>query len=321
MKTLRLLIATPILASILTALGCSPEPPTISLRYSRDAEYSIPAGIKVLAIAPFYGESEGDARWAGIASGKLASALDEAGRHQRRYDMVDRKRLKEIMDEHDMKIVSGKAAAAQLGKLVGADALVYGTVNVATEKRATQHLVGGAYHADLFAMVSITFNMVNVNETTTVTSVSIKREYDSSKAPGDDMGKKLRKMAIGADALPAEVALDNLATECVQRFVAKIAPHEVTVTVALEKGEQEEQVDAGNKLAKSGEHAAAMEYYERAIAEDAEDYGAIFNLGVMYEAQRKFSEAARMYKKAFDLGKQQKFSDAWSRVRTEGNAG
>ena len=39
----------------------------------------------------------------------------------------------------------------------------------------------------------------------------------------------------------------------------------------------------------------------------------------MYEARRQFGKAATLYKKAFDLVAEQKFADAWNRVRREGH--
>ena len=305
-------------AAFLTVMGGCSQPPTVSLGYSRSAEYSIPAGIKRLAIARFTGKSAADTKWADIASDRLASAIDEAGRHDHRYEIVERERLKEVVDEQDLRAVSGDTAASKLGKLLGADAVIYGTVTVATEQRRARRTMG-TYQIRRFAMVGITFHMVDVNTARRLVSLSIRREYDSSKVHGDDKREQILRMIIPYDVPPADTSLDELVAQCAERFVRKIAPHRVTVLVPLEAGEQTKLVDAGNKLAKTGEFAAAMEYYKRAIARDSEDYGAIFNAGVMYEAQRRFPKAAEMYKKAFDLGMAQKFADAWNRVRREGN--
>ena len=319
MNSIPFRLATATLAAVVAALsGCS-KPPTISLRYSRDAEYRIPTGVKRLAIAQFSGKSERDAKWAEIASDKLASAIDDAGRHERRFEQLERKRLKEIVDEQDLQTVAGDAAATRLGKLAGADAVIYGTVHVVTEEKLRQRPLGSSFHRHRFVMVSITYYMVDVNTARRLASTTIKREYDSSKAHGGKTLKMLEEAVIGIDALPVDKAIDDLADKCTRGFVGRIAPHEVTVTVALEKGKNGKLVGAGNKLAGTGEYVAALAYYEQAIARNPRDHGAIFNAGAMYEARRQFGKAATLYKKAFDLVAEQKFADAWNRVRREGH--
>jgi tetratricopeptide (TPR) repeat protein len=321
--------ALSLLGLLLTA-GCGPEP-TVELRYFRPAAYEISAKVKKLAIAEFGGHTGEDRKWGNIAADKCASALDEYNKKYSRYELVDRKRLKGIMDERDLKIsISDPNSAAQIGKLAEVDAMIYGNVAVTSrDERLTKAVFNPirqtteqVTYVRRYSLASVNFTMDDVGTGVTIVTVSTKHEYDSEKPPGEQSGGKkfMKMMGYGGGDLPAaDQTINTLVEQCVEDFLRKISPHEVVVSEKLAKGEAK-AVQTGNKLALAKEYKEALECYEAALEQNSQDHGALFNAGLMYEALVDLKKAEEMYGRAFKIKDDARYVLARKRVRTEAKA-
>ena len=310
--------------------GCGEEK-SIQISYDRPAAYDISANVRRLAIAEFGGTTTREKKWGDVASDLLASALDQYNREFHRYELVDRKRLKGIMDERDLQIaISDSSTSAQAGKLANVDAMIYGNVTVTIrDEHGTKNVfdplsrsMKTVSYIKRFCMAAVNFTMDDVGTGKTLATVTATREYDSEKArKSKGGGAQIAGMLgmSGGDLPDPDQTVTGLIGECVEEFLSKVSPHRVNVAVKLQKGKSK-FVDTGNKLAVAGEYKEALESYQRAIADRPDDDGALFNAGAMCEAMRDFAKAEEFYGKAFHARPDEKYAFARARVRGEQKA-
>ena len=143
-------------------------------------------------------------------------------------------------------------------------------------------------------------------------------EYDSEKDETKTGAASVgRRLGFASGALPpADQIVSHLIDECVQEFLSKISPHEVVVEEQLQKGKSK-IVGTGNKLAEAGEYKEALECYEQAIRQNADDHGALFNAGLMHEALGDLARAEELYSKAVQVEPESRYIFARKRVRSE----
>jgi tetratricopeptide (TPR) repeat protein len=150
--------------------------------------------------------------------------------------------------------------------------------------------------------------MDDVQTSKTICTVSITRKYDSKDQKDKD---KYKKYGDNLDAIT-----QAMVNECVTAFVDKISPHEVVVKVTLEAGESQEVKD-GNNFASEGEYADAIRMYKAAVDDKPKDAGALYNMGVCYEAMGRLVEAEKCYDRALAIKPEKEFIRARRRVRVE----
>jgi len=320
----RLFVSLSAVVAVGLLAGCGPEY-KVSLRYDRPAQYEIAERIRTLGIAEFGGQDSEDVKWGNIASDRLAAQLDEYNRQFSRYQLVDRKRLKGILDEQDIQAAfSDSAKAVEAGKIAHVDAMIYGNVNVTSrDEQVTQTTfdpirrgMREVHRTKRYVMAAVNFTIDDVETSKTLATVSAVREYDSEKDSGGKGAARIAKlMGVGGGNLPAsDQIIAHLIDECVQEFVAKVSPHQIVETEKLLKG-RSEAVKTGNKLAAAGDYAEAVEAYQSAIATNPEDHEAIFDCGVACEAMGRLAEAEQCYDKAFKINPQDQYIHARRRVR------
>jgi len=305
--------------------GCG-EGQAIELRYERPPRYQISPKIKRLGIAEFGGRTPQDKQWGQIASDRLAAALDAYNRKYNRYELVDRKRLKAIMDEQDLQIaISDASSATQAGKLADVNAMIYGSVKVTTQdERATRiafdplrRTTKTVAYTKRYCLTAVNFTMDDINTSKTLAVVSATREYDSEKDKASSAHGVGRALGFGGGSLPpTDQIVSHLIDECVQEFLHMISPHEVVVTEKLQGGKSK-IVKTGNKLAAAGEYVEALGCYEKAIDQNPEDHGAMFNAALMHEALGELPKAEKFYDRAFRIEPKERYIFARKRVRSE----
>jgi tetratricopeptide (TPR) repeat protein len=325
------LIALSVGVLLTVTAGCQTTD-KVELRYDRPAQYDVPANIRAVGIAEFGGKTLADRKWGDIASDRLAGQLDTYNNKYHRYQLVDRKRLKAVLDEQDLQSAfSDSSQAVKAGKIAKVDGMIYGSATVIVrDEQATRTSFNPLTKSSKevtyirrYVMTAINFTFDDVATGKTLASVPTTRDYDSDKQKDKDSGSGglagiTKMVGIGGSnsAEPAEKVALRLIDECVQEFLAKIGPHEVVVTEPLGKG-KDEAVRTGNKLAMAKEYAEALEAYDAAIRAHGDDHEAIFNSGVMYEALGKLDKAEEMYDRAFKLKPQKQYVQARKRVRQE----
>jgi len=311
-----------LLAGVGVLDGCEDKPITIS--YDSAPEYRIPAPIRKIAVAEFGGRTSEDRKFGNIAADHLASALDAYNKKYDRYELVDRKRLRGILDERDLQLaISDTATAAEAGKIAKVDAMIYGSVSVSSRDEQASTIgfdissqrPKKVYYTKRYCMVSVNFTMDDIRTAETLASVTLTEEYDSDK---DKKSKRIGKaLGFSGDELPpVDQVYTRLIQDCVDAFIVKISPHTVTHTVKMERGKTK-IVGRGNKLARAGDYVEALECYMRGLEIDEGDDGAAFNAGLMHEAKGDLEKAREFYTKAFELKDKEKYLTARNRVRRE----
>ena len=311
----------------LLAIGCG-EKYVVNLQYTRPAEYTLPEDVRRVAVTEFSGSDQRDRRWGQRAADRLVAKLDEYGRQLHGYEIVDRNAVDKILKERDLQLFAGDAAAAQkIGQIARADALIYGTADVSSE-RVTKtvprlSLSGRAEREQvevLTATATLSFQMVRVRDGQSLAPTQVTRKYpdDVKKDDGGNLGF-VRGMVGGGgdDGVSDEQVMADLVDLCVDAFVARISPHRVSVEAPLEKGKEKDLVERGNQMAVRGDYKDALDLYLQALDLKGDDHGTLYNAAVMYEALGQFDQALQHYNRAYALKAQDKYLDGRNRVREE----
>ncbi len=317
-------LSVAMLTSLVALIGCEDKP--LSIQYDRPAEYEIPTGVRRIAVAEFGAKTSEDRKFGEIAADELTSALDVYNKRYERFELVDRKRLRAILDERDMQeAISETSSAVQAGKIADVQAIIYGSVSVSTrDERASRMSFDLAkqrpktvHYTKRYCMASVNFTMDDIRTGKTLAALTLTREYDSDKDAKSKGGGVGRALGFSGDNLPPpDQILNRLIAECVEQFVRKISPHTVIVTEKMERGKSR-IVQTGNKLARVGDYEEALECYLRAIRSHADDDGALFNAGLICEAMGQLEKAQEYYSRAFALKDKEKYVLARRRVRLQ----
>ncbi|MBN1555488.1 MAG: tetratricopeptide repeat protein [Phycisphaerae bacterium] len=298
--------------------GCKDKGKDITIRYDRPPQYEISQKVRKVAIVQFGAKSGTEERWGEVASDCLAGVMDEYDKKYHRYKLIDRKRVRAIMEERDFQMsVVDTDQAVEFGKIAQVDAMIYGTVYVdQSEKDEIIHIpvpYAGTMRKTVthrMSTAAVTFAMVDVQTTKTICSVTVTRKYDSKNSPKEEK-EKYKEFKNNLSAIT-----QHLIDECVREFVGKISPHEVVVSLQLEAGKSK-LVKNGNNFADEGEYKDAIEVYQSALRETPDDDGAMFNIGVCYEAMGQLTQAEQWYNKAIRLNPDSEYIRARKRVRVE----
>ncbi len=316
MRSLSALSAGLAVAAMALLAGCgdggtSSDKSTITITYSRPPQIEVSKGIKKIAIAEFSGRDNRDSRWGEITSDKLASALDEYNRKFNRYDLVDRKNLKNILGEQDLQLaVAETGGATKIGKIAKVDAMIYGSVKINVEHvdatKTVPNFSGGmrnpvktVHYKKLKVTAVITFTMDDIGTSKTIVGRTLTEDFDSDRDNKQKGFAAALKSLTGSQDQVAEAEAANvLIDRCVQQFISIISPHEIKVSERLAKSKSK-LVSSGNKLATAGEYGEALTCYQDALAVQPDDDAALYNAGLVCEATGKHKEAAEYYGKAF----------------------
>ncbi len=300
--------------AVFVAAGCG-EKGEITLRYNSPAFYDIPADVKKVAIVQFGAKSDTEEKWGEIASDKLASELDEANKQFDRYQLVDRKRVSAIMAERDFQqSIVDTDEAVKFGRIAKVDAMIYGTVYVSEEVQKKKVTVPTPYGSmevpstTYLATAAINFSMVDVQTSKTIASVTVTRKYDSKNKEDKDFYKRYKNNLTAITI--------RLVEECCEEFIGKISPHQVEVREKL-YGTRTKSSQQGNKFAKAGEYADAIDMYRAGLEEKPDDWETIFNMGLCHEALGQFGQAVDCYDRALKHEVKQNIIEARKRVREQ----
>ena len=301
--------------------GCG-KGPQIRLTYFRNAKYAVPSSVKHLGIAEFGSMSRTGQRWGEVASDRIETLLDIYNRKYGRYQLVDRRRIKAILDEKDLQMaISNSSTASRAGKMANCDAMIYGNVKLDTKDSRKSKSVYDyqlqrnktVWYQHRYCMVSVNFTLDNINTGKTLASVSLTREYDSDK------NRKQTNVLLGGvpdEPPPVDQIISDLIDQCVNEFIARISPHEVYFIEYLKKGKSDLS-KTGNKLAKVGDYAEAMQYYMDGIKLVPDDHRTLFNIGLMYERSGDLESAENYYDQAFKLDDDDDYIRSRRRVQNE----
>jgi tetratricopeptide (TPR) repeat protein len=302
-------------------VGCGDDGREIQIQYDRPPQYQISPAVRKIAIVQFGAEEGTEKKWSEIATDKLASVMDESNKRFGRYELVDRKRVAAIMDERDFQMaVADEASAVKFGKIASVDAMIYGTVYVTSESKIEEKQIpvptGQGFGVRMetiqstryLSTAAVTFTMVDVQTSKTICTVNTLRKYDSDDKNADRRYKQYEGNLNAITTLMVE--------DCVEEFVGKVSPHQITVRINLRKVKSDPAKD-GNAFAAEGEYQDAILMYQAGLREKPEDHGAMFNIGVCHEALGQLDQAEQWYSKALSYETESEYIKARRRVRLE----
>lgn len=271
------------------------------------AQVKLPPTIKRVAVVEFTAKDRPSEAYAGIAAARLNSLL--AATPDSPFQLVDRTHLKGVLAEQDLAAsgVSDPAAAAKAGKLLNADAIIFGSVHAEKSEQVVESPavaissrlpIGGKSSIQRSALVNVTFNMVQPETGEVITTRSISRSYDSSKAGGGGAGALIKKVMPGGSAPSGEAIVNDLIEQCVAEFGSLIAPHQEIYEIQLGSSSG---TKAANTFAEAGDFSSAAEQYKAAMQANPKDHVAVFNLAVATLALNDSQAASKLLDKAVVL--------------------
>ena len=257
-------------------------------------------------MAPYQNVAVGD--MTGMGNRPMTDSLEEALVNTNRFTVVDRQHMAQLMRELQLSStdLADPRAAAKLGKVVTAGALIFGDVqNTYREQpnearyqddkkvwHAWYTLKGESYVRATFKIVDVATGRLIVAKT-----------YEERR---DDTNRALDRRPEPIDRM----ALENAARRAVvERFMKAIVPHQEFMYANFQKDSDIPQLEGGIGWAERGDWKKAQSTFNDA-AQTAEKNvklkaGQIakcyWNLGLAYEYAGDYDKAEAMVNKAYSL--------------------
>jgi tetratricopeptide (TPR) repeat protein len=289
-----------LILALVFLVGCAPS---LRVPVTKPAEINL-KGFNKIAI----GEISGNAGQS--VANLITTRLFESGR----FEVVDRENLQRIMSEHRLNLVGAidQNTAAEVGKLLGASALIFGNSNASFNQQTSisqyyKKKDGSSYryfNKDAVAKVNSNLRVVDL---TTGKILAIKSLSENASAK--DWAENEWPPDIDRDAL-----IGKAVSQTVDEFMKMIAPYTVYVDVNFEESKLPE-VESGIKFAKQGLWKDAIEQFESAVSKSSDDAGAWYNLGIAYEYNYMFEKAIEAFKKANIIKPSDKYMNEISNVK------
>ncbi len=274
---------------MITITACAP---TMKVPVTRPAEINLHGSTKIAI-----GEIRGDGGQ--FISDLLTSKLFETGK----FEIVDRANVDRIMKEHKLNLSGAvdEKTAPQLGKLVGAEVLVFG--NVSTYKYDVHKSTGKprtdskgkpsvTYQVKGLSRVTLSFQVVNLATGVVLAAKTISRESE--------------KENTGNEAWPSEPDRDAVmgasAHDAVTIFVRMITPSTEYVEVTFARRDSDiPELERGINFARIGQWKDAVDQFKIATEKNPSHQGAFWNLGLAYEYSTQFDKAEESFRKADNI--------------------
>ena len=287
-------------------LGCSTK--TVTIKTTIPAQINTLTKKRNIAVVPFKGDK---INFTGRLEAKLASIRIN---NKPYFHIIDRDRIGYILKElkfQSSDLVGNKVA--KFGKLAGAQIIITGNLKTSAingsyrkpEQICSYYKNGKClYYKTIYitcqtsnAALNVSINAIDVNTAQIIDAVNISKNYqgDSCKNAG---------LFGPAKILTAQEALNDLADEAVNEYIKRIAPHYMTMQVALM--DKVNSVDLTDLQEKKFENALIYiqhnrlnmaEYLLKQLNEETAEksYEIAYDLGVVEEALGKLDEAKAAY--------------------------
>ncbi len=290
---------------VLIAVGCSSS--RVRIPVTHPAEINL-KGFDKIAIGEISGRGSAD------LTDELTQALFESGR----FEVLDRQNLDRILAEHRLNLAGfvDEEQAAELGKFLGAAALIFGRVGENSYKEEvtyvdnTNNKTGEktrTYTRAGRARVSATLQVVDL---TTGKILAIKKFTKTRTARTTARNKR-----------PAKIDSRPLLAQCraaiVRDFMKKIAPYTEYVSVDFETDDAMPELERGYNMAKVGNWDRAVELFQQATTRYRSNpavHKAWYDLGMAYLYTDRFDRARKALLKAYELKPDGKYERALKQV-------
>lgn len=330
--------------------GCAPPTMRLPVQMKKPAEVTL-RGIKILSVSDFGVGPEIDAIVGRDVARKLRTSLLQNGY----YELIEEMRLVQALAEHGADDI-GQLSAQQyqdIGKSLGVDAFLFGTVGVyahrdagearkikKTEKKENKTITRTVkgYAVTRTVNVQVSFRIVDSKNGMAVAGISRSVEKtDTNVQPLEVTSKNIfgaitkYKQATGKaltneekasilateHLLPVSVLFDQAFDYLAQQITQTIAPYMTEEIRTLEGG--------GNKQIKSGNYFASQDLWDDAkeawesVLDDAEaikDHPrALYNLGIYQEVNGNLDGAEDYFTQAYKLKDKKLYIDARGRIK------
>ena len=232
------------------------------------------------------------------------------------FGVVERSRLQQIMSELQLgqSGAINEAQAAQVGQLLGVDAIITGNVSVSAEdrwiKEEREEKNKGKYQVDCnkrIANASATVRIIKVSTGQVIGSKQSNHKVDNKKCKGD-----------WGDLPTPEAQVKQCLQAVSDQLVDYFGPHFELQKLDMAKLEGEEykrfHESAKNALERYDIDTAFLQY-AAVVEQDPYNHAAQFNLGVLYDAVGDYKHAQEKYAMAAKLkSKEDKYTKAQGRV-------
>jgi hypothetical protein len=243
------------------------------------------------------------------------------------FVVVERQRMEQILEE--MKLgqsgLVDESQAAQVGKLLGVDAIITGQVNAAvkdTWDTETRTITKGSGKNKVeekkevwcnkrVATVSATIRIVNVETGQLIGTREATNRQEAKNCDGDNT-KELP---------PADQSIDLCLQAVAKQLINYYMPHfeqKKFEFAKIEGRDYKRQADAAKESIEDYDLHTAYINYSAILDQDPYNHAALFNLGVLHEVVGNYQSAVEKYKTAATLiSKEDKYRKALQRVEKQ----
>jgi len=261
------------------------------------------------------------------------------------FNLISRSHLDKVLKEQALHMTGAinPKTASKVGGILGAGAVITGSVNAYNSEDRQYYASDGASCIDRTVFVSFTAQFINVQTGEIITSIREEKENTATQKRG---GRKESTGSLAADILiagieagleigfgPKEQMLDQAAQIVAANFVKKITPQVETTYVNLETQDEEtdmlgmvgirqtpeqkalnDMIKAGCDYGKAGLWDKAISIWKEALKKKPTCAAVHFNLGVAYEMKGKLIKSKEMYEKAANLKPDPKYIKAIAKI-------
>jgi len=298
----KLLLTMGMAAAVLTT-GCVQK---VKMKVLEPAEVGRVANTKVIAVTDFKKD-----HWVGLSS-KIETEISKQILDGKPYfTAVDRTAINKIVKEQRFQSsgLLNEETSVQIGKLLGAQALISGEITSTSMNTSYSKENRTKYRNPLDPLRTAYVIQVSCQNRVIGMGASIKivdvKRGDIIYADSLTKTKTYKHCTDDQKVLPSQrQGVETLANIISKEFVAKLAPHYVTIEVELmEKIEfdasdsQVKRLDMALNWIKQNRYDKALAILDKLNNElQGKSYAVLYNLGVLAEAQGRLDDAQKLYK-------------------------
>lgn len=255
-----------------------------------------------------------------LGLGKKEGRSFQSGAHTDIFAVVERSRIEQIIEELKLGQTGliDESQATQVGRLLGVDAVVNGTVSASSEDRLVtedrEDKKRGKYKVNCHqrdTSVNAAIRIVHVQTGQVIGSTEKRKNSKEKKCEGE----------FGADLPTPEASVDKLLHEVALELVDYFAPrfqYQKLDMEGLDNSAHKRYHETAKKALDDYDLDTAFMQYTAVAELDPYESAAHFNLGVLNEAVGNYQEAAEKYSMALRLkSREKKYSEAQKRVRQQ----
>ncbi len=232
------------------------------------------------------------------------------------FVVIERDRMDQILEELKLSQTGlvDESQAVQVGKMLGADAIVTGTVNIAVtdswvkEKRTSKEKTTEIWCQQRAAKVTATIRITRVETSQLLGSSDASNTQNAKKCEGESGG------AMPPPEATVDVCLKAVANDLVDYFVPKFEMQKFDFA-KIEGDDFKRFVEPAKDALQAYDINTAYLQMKAILERDPYNHAALYDLGVLYEIVGSYQKAAKQYEMARKLKSQEeKYTKGFGRA-------